>query len=296
MKFFKKSSVLVFALLLGGVCSPGVQAATGEIAKESLSLETQAPDPNVTVAFLTPFSSDTADAALPDDPASGVQQQQQVQVASGAPPLASSSTQPTDPLAEGRQTKRILFMIPNFRAVSADQQLPPQSVKEKFKTASLDSLDYSNFIFVAGQAAVAQADNSYPEFGQGARGYGRYYWHTLADAVNENYFVEFVVPSVLHQDTRYYTLGKGDFAKRLGYAFTRIVVTRTDSGRETFNFSEVVGAGMFSGVANLYYPSQERTLTKTYQRWITNIAIDGCTFAFKEVWPDINNAIFHQRD
>jgi hypothetical protein len=57
-----------------------------------------------------------------------------------------------------------------------------------------------------------------------------------------------------------------------------------------------LGAGAFSGIANLYYPSQERTLTKTYQRWVTNIAIDGCTFAFKEVWPDINNAVFHQKD
>jgi len=180
--------------------------------------------------------------------------------------------------------------------VSADQQLPPQSVKEKFKTATLDSVDYSSFIFVAGQAAVAQADSSYPEFGQGARGYGRYYWHTLADAINENYFVEFIVPSILHQDTRYYTLGKGQFTKRLGYAITRTVITRTDSGRETFNVSEILGAGAFSGVANFYYPSQERTLTKTYQRWITNIAIDGCTFAFKEVWPDINNTLFHQKD
>jgi hypothetical protein len=262
-----------------------------------MTLELQAPNEHGAVAYLTAVSFEVADADLPDDPGSGVQQQ----TASGEPPPeGSGSTLGTgaavDPLAEGRQTKRILFMIPNFRAVSADQQLPPQAVKEKFKTATLDSLDYSSFIFVAGQAAVAQADNSYPEFGQGAKGYGRYYWHTLADAINENYWVEFIVPSALHQDTRYYTLGRGDFAKRLGYAFTRIVVTRTDEGHETFNFSEILGAGAFSGVANLYYPSQERTLTKTYQRWITNIAIDGCTFAFKEVWPDINNAVFHQRD
>jgi hypothetical protein len=288
--------VLVFGLLLGGIFSAGVKASAGETTGENSTLEMQAASVPVTVAYLTEVS---AGAELPDDPGAGVQQQaqqQQVQVASGAPAPSGSSSQPVDPLAQGRQTKRILFVIPNFRAVSADQQLPPQSVKEKFKTATLDSVDYSSFIFVAGQAAVAQADSSYPEFGQGARGYGRYYWHTLADAINENYFVEFIVPSILRQDTRYYTLGKGQFTKRLGYAITRTVITRTDSGRETFNFSEILGAGAFSGVANFYYPSQERTLTKTYQRWITNIAIDGCTFAFKEVWPDINNSLFHQQD
>ncbi len=289
MRFSKSSSVVVFGLLLCGICYAPAKASADERPLESSILEIPAP-----VAYLTTVSFDIAEASLPDDPGAGVPQQ--VQAGNGATIAAVSTTPATDPLTEGRQTKRILYVIPNFRAVSADEHLPPQSVKEKFKTASLDSLDYSAFTFVAAQAGVAQADNSYPEFGQGARGYGRYYWHLLADEVNENYWVEFIVPSVFHQDTRYYTLGKGDFAKRLGYAFTRIAITRTDGGHETFNASEILGAGAFAGIANFYYPSQERTLTKTYQRWITNIAIDGCTFAFKEVWPDINDAVFHQKD
>jgi hypothetical protein len=296
MKFSQRLSILAFGLLLGGVCAPGAKASADELPPESMTLEVQPPNQHGTVAYLTAVSFDIAAADLPDDPGAGIQQP--VQTASGEPPPSGSTNGAVavDPLAQGRQTKRILWVIPNFRAVSADEQLPPQPVKEKFKTAMLDSFDYSSFIFVAGQAGVAQADNSYPEFGQGARGYGRYYWHMFADAANENTFVEFIVPTAFHQDTRYYTLGRGDFAKRLAYAFTRIVITRTDEGHETFNFSEVLGAGAFSGVSNFYYPSQERTLTKTYQRWITNIAIDGCTFAFKEVWPDINNAIFHQQD
>jgi hypothetical protein len=292
MSLARTSSVLVFGLLLSGICS-GAKARAEEGSLDSAQLEMQAQSQHVSVAYLTTISFDKGDVDLPDDPGAGVPQQ--AQAGSAAAPAASPAPA-EDPLAEGRQTKRILYVVPNFRAVSADQHLPPQPVKEKFKTAMLDSFDYSSFIFVAGQAGVAQADNSYPEFGQGAKGYGRYYWHTLADAINENTFVEFIIPSLTHQDTRYYTLGKGDFAKRLGYAFSRVVITRTDGGNETFNVSEILGAGAFSGVANLYYPSQERTLTKTYQRWVTNIAIDGCTFAFKEVWPDINNAVFHQKD
>src|ERR1700692_4550072 len=216
MRFSKRSSVLVFSLLLGGIFSPGAKASAIETPAESSTLEVQTPDQAVTVAYLTTTSFDIADAELPDEP--GVSMQQQVQTASGEPPPSGSTSGriAVDPLSEGRQTKRILFVIPNFRAVSADQHLPPQSVKEKFKTATLDSLDYSSFIFVGGQAAVAQANSSYPEFGQGARGYGRYYWHTLADALNENYWVEFIVPSVLHQDTRYYTLGQGEVGKRVG--------------------------------------------------------------------------------
>jgi hypothetical protein len=292
MRFSKKSSLLVFLLLLGGICSPGARASVDETL--SLIVKTQAPEQPVTVATLSEVSPQpAADAELPDDPGAGVQQQ--VQAGSGTPPPAA--TKPAeDPLAQGRQTKRILYIVPNFRAVSADEHLPPQTVKEKFKTAMLDSVDYSSFIFVGGQAGVAMASDSYREFGQGAKGYGRYYWHTLADTINENTWVEFIIPSLLHQDTRYYTLGRGQFGKRVGYAFTRVFITRTDSGHRAINYSEILGAGTSAGISNLYYPSQERTFTKTYQHWITNLAIDGGVFVFKEVWPDINNSIFHQKD
>ena len=195
MRLSKRSSVLVFGLLLGGICSPAAKASADELPSEGTTLEVQAPSQHVTVAYLTAVSFDVADADLPDDPGSGVQQQ----TASGEPPPeGSGSTLGTRALSthSPREDKPSAFFtsIPNFRAVSADQHLPPQSVKEKFKTAMLDSVDYSSFIFVAGQAGVAQANNSYPEFGQGAKGYGRYYWHTLADAINENTWVEFIVP------------------------------------------------------------------------------------------------------
>ena len=114
----------------------------------------------------------------------------------------------------GQQTKRILFIVPNFHSVSAGSQLPPQSAKEKLLNATQDSFDYSSFMFVGTLAGVAQAQRSTPEFGQGSLGYGRYYWHILADQTDENYFVEGFMPILFRQDTRYYTLGRGGFLKR----------------------------------------------------------------------------------
>jgi hypothetical protein len=214
-------------------------------------------------------------------------------------PSASTSSSPQTDSAnpeEGRQTKRILWIVPNFRAVSVGSKLPPQPVKEKFKTATLDSFDYSAFIFVGIQSGIAQWTNSYPEFHQGAAGYGRYYWHTFADQTDENLWVEAVLPSLLHQDSRYYTLGHGGFFRRGFYAVTRVVITRTDSGAETFNTSEVLGAGIASAISSTYYPSEERNWTKVGQRWLTNVLLDLGTFGAKEFWPDINHKIFHQSD
>ncbi len=226
-------------------------------------------------------------AALPDAP-----------TPSPAPDGQQSSSAPGAPAQsdEGQQTKRILWILPNFRAVSVGAKLPPQSVKEKFKTAALDSFDYSSFIFAGIQAGISQATDAYPAFHQGAAGYGRYYWHTFADQTDENLWVEGIVPSVFRQDTRYYTLGHGGFIKRGFYAVTRTVITRTDSGRETFNVSEILGSGISAGISSAYYPGEYRTWTKTGQRWLTNVLLDFGTFAAKEFWPDVNHAIFHQSD
>jgi hypothetical protein len=211
-------------------------------------------------------------------------------------PAPQQSAASNDNNLEGKQTKRILGIVPNFRSVSANVKLPPQTVKEKFTGATEDSFDYSSFIFDGILAGEAQAEGSYPEFHQGIAGYARYYWHTFADQTDENFLVEFALPAALHQDPRYYTLGHGGIIKRTAYSFSRVLITRTDAGNDTANVSEIVGAGAASGISGLYYPSQERTWTKTGQRWVTNVGLDGMTFVFKEFWPDLNSAIFHQKN
>lgn len=235
-----------------------------------------------------PVPSALPDAPLPQNAPSGSQSSASGTAQGGATPAPSSD--------EGRQTKRILGIVPNFRSVSANVKLPPQSVKEKFVSTFQDSFDYSAITFSAGLAGVSQAQDSYPEFHQGAAGYGRYFWHTFADQTNENFWVEGIMPVVLHQDTRYYTLGHGGLLKRGAYSFTRVLVTRGDDQNAQPNYSEVVGAGIGSSISSLYYPSSYRTWTKIGQRWLTNVIIDGCTLSFKEFWPDVNNAIFHQKD
>jgi hypothetical protein len=200
---------------------------------------------------------------------------------------------PTPQDEDGQQTKRILGIVPNFRAVSANQKLPPMSVKDKFVTASEDSFDYSAVFLPAAVAGYNTARNSTPEFGHGGVGYGRYLWHSLVDQTSENYFVEFIGPALIHEDPRYYTLGSGGFFRRTGYALSRAVITRNDAGKEVFNASEIVGSGAASGISNLYYPSQERTFGNTADQWGLDLGIDAATFVFKEFWPDINQALFH---
>jgi hypothetical protein len=288
MTFRQLSCVLMAALLLSTVFFTASEARGQQDQTKGLGIR-----PKKVVAWAPNTTDPASDAnTLPDAPSAASQEKGQASPASSG---AKNNPGTVNASQTGKQTKRILYIVPNFRAVSADEMLPPQTVREKFKTATLDSVDYSSFIFVAVQSGIAEARDSNPEFRQGAAGYARYYWHTYADYVDENLWVEFILPATLHQDSRYYTLGRGSFPKRLAYSFSRIAITRTDSGHEAFNASEIFGAGASAGISGLYYPSPERTFTKTYQRWITSVAIDGGTFVFKEFWPDLNRKFFHQK-
>jgi hypothetical protein len=197
--------------------------------------------------------------------------------------------------SEGQQTKRILWIIPNYRAVSAGTTLPPLSTKTKFILATQDSFDYSSFIIAGLLAGYGQATNSTPEFQQEASGYARYYLHSFADQAVGNYSTEAIFPALTREDPRYYTLGSGGFLHRTGYAISRLFITRTDSGGNSFNFSEIGGNLMGAGVSDFYYPSQERTFGKTATKWGTQIGVDGIGNLLKEFWPDIRHALFRQQ-
>lgn len=231
---------------------------------------------------------------------------QQASPEEAAPPHATSDRQPqpettikpspssqVDADDEGKQPKRILGIFPNYRAVSVGAQLPTLSLREKFWLATQDSFDYSSFLSAGIIAGISQANGSYPEFGSGGKGFGRYYWHAVADQAVGNYMTEAIVPSLTREDPRYYTLGHGGFFKRTGYAVSRLLITRTDSGGRTFNFSEIVGNGAGAGISDTYYPGRERTWTKTGQKWLTQIGLDGAFNVLKEFWPDIDHYIFH---
>jgi hypothetical protein len=235
-------------------------------------------------AIAYPSAQAAANAALPDSPSPALPDQSSVD---------QNATSNHD--YQGKQTRRILGIVPNFRSVSVDQKLPPMSPRDKFKLSIEDNFDYSNFVYVGLLAGISQAEGSYPEFHTGAPAYARYYWHSFADTVDGNLMTEFIVPVAAKEDPRYYTLGRGGFFKRAGYAASRLFITRTDQGGTAPNISEIVGNGAAAGISALYYPSQERTWTKTGQRWVTQVGLDGASNLIKEFWPDVNSKLFHNK-
>jgi len=211
-----------------------------------------------------------------------------------APGAQTGAGAPSGPAIDEEQTKRIMGILPNFRSVSAGEIVPPQTPRQKVVTATEDNFDYTALFFAGVIAADSFVTKATPEFHQGAAGYARYYWHTVADQSVENYFVELIVPAITHEDSRYYAMGRegGGFWKRAGYSLSRVVVTKKDSGDRTVNISEIAGSAAAVSVSNFYYPTKQQTVHDGLRDWGLDITYDAITFAFHEFWPDISHAVF----
>jgi hypothetical protein len=192
------------------------------------------------------------------------------------------------------QPKRILGVMPNFRAVSAGELPPPPTPKQAFKIATQNSFDYSSFIFVGITSALAEWTGAHPQLGEGMPGFGRYYWRGFVDKTDGNYLVIFALPTVLHEDERYYAMGKGSFWKRAVYSSTRIFITPNYQGHDTVNISELLGRAISQGISLAYYPSQTRTPGAIGAKFGYALGRDALTNVFREFWPDISVHVLHR--
>lgn len=243
----------------------------------------------------------------------GISHQLLAQQAGQAPTPASSQSQPassqtqsksardsgstpstTDPDPKAPKNDRILWTLPNYLTVENASSIAPITARQKFKLATLETFDIVEFGFVGLAAGVNQATNANPTLGQGLKGYGKRYALEFGDNTIENYMAEALLPSVLRQDPRYFQLGKGSFPHRFGYAATRLVVTRSDSGKAQFNFSEIFGSGSSAAISNIYHPGP-RTLGSSMTIWATQLAWDAVGFEMKEFWPDVHRYLARAR-
>jgi hypothetical protein len=193
------------------------------------------------------------------------------------------------------QTPRIMGILPNFTAVDSNTYLPRLFIGEKFNIAAHDSVDYSSFLLVAVLAGKGLYSNTIPALGTGAAGFRRYYWREFTDQVSGTFFTEAILPTLTHEDPRYYTLGKNGFFRRASYAFSRSFITRNDRGTDEFNISEIGGNASEAALSNLYYPASERGFGKSAKNFATQMIITASANVLKEFWPDIRKNVFRMK-
>jgi hypothetical protein len=209
---------------------------------------------------------------------------------SGTPAAASSSTTvPQQSSGNGNAVpqkkipKHILWVIPNFRTSETLHPYTPISVREKYRIAAQDTFDRGTVALAAAFAGEAMISRDERAYGEGVEGYAAYFAASYADFAIENYLTEAVLPSLLHDDPRYFRRGEGSALSRLGYAMGQIFVTHNDSGHTVVNVPELAGSAGAVAISMAYYPDSRDTHDALVS-WASQVGVDMLSNIVKEFW------------
>ena len=153
--------------------------------------------------------------------------------------------------------QRVLGILPNFYSVY-DWNAPPLGPRQKFTLAYRATTDPVSFVGAGVYAGVEQEFNIFPGYHQGLKGYTRRFSAEYTDDATGRFIGSAVLPSVLHQDPRYFYRGSGRFTVRAAYAIGAAFFCRGDNGHWQPNYSHLLGSFSSGALSNLYYPAANR--------------------------------------
>jgi len=183
------------------------------------------------------------------------------------------------------EQQRVLGIVPNFYVVYDSKNAVPLPTKLKFKLAMRVSTDPVTWGGVAFMAGIKQAANT-PDYVQGAKGYGQRIGTVAADNFSDIMLGGAILPSLLHQDPRYFYQGTGTTKSRLGHALSSPFICRGDNGQWQPNYSSLGGDLGSSALSNAYYPDSNRGVGLTFSNFaIGTLERMASDFAQEFIFP-----------
>lgn len=155
------------------------------------------------------------------------------------------------------EQQRVFGFIPNFYVNYDGANAAPLTTSLKFKLAMRVARDPISIVGVAFMSGIDQASNR-PDYVQGAKGYGQRFGANAAGAFSDILLGGAVLPSLLHQDPRYFYQGTGTTASRLKHVVSAPFICRGDNGNRQINFSSMGGVMGATALSMAYYPSSNR--------------------------------------
>jgi len=205
---------------------------------------------------------------------------------------ASSNTCPDDFYFTPPNTaNHVADGVPDRLDTPQSSSYVPLSGQQKFALFLRRSYAPTIFTSAAFDATYSHLIHDWPAYGQGADGLGKRYGATLANAEAGAFFKGFLMPYLLRQDPRYLPSNETSRFSRAMYATSRVLITRSDSGKDTFNSSLLAGTVLSRMLTNAYYPTQQRQLEPTFSGVGGALLSDMQTNLLREFGPDIQRFI-----
>jgi hypothetical protein len=298
---FSLRVLLCGALFLCPVAACAQAAIAAPVAQVASSFPAtdQIPDaPSVQDAALIAADQQTAQVSAPAQNTSAQSTGKESSSAQTAAPQATDGKTQEEKAADQvkeQEKQRILGVLPSFNVTyrsDAVSLTPKQKMSLAFRSA-IDPYQFGVALIVAGWGELTDSDNG---FGWGPAGFAKRAGAKYLDAFNGAMIGNGILPSVLHQDPRYFRLGHGSGMHRALYAFSTSFICKHDNtGKWEPNYSNVGGNLAAGAISNLYYPSSDRAGWSTTVVNGMVVTAEGAVGAeLQEFWPDISRKFFHK--
>jgi len=180
--------------------------------------------------------------------------------------VSDSSVEVATEQVKVEEMQRVFGVIPNFYVVY-EPNPAPLTTKLKFQLALKTSSDAATILGVGVLAGINQAGDT-PDYVQGAKGYAQRYGAAAADGLSDIMIGGAILPSLLHQDPRYYFQGTGSNKSRTFHALSSPFVCKGDNGKWQPNFSSIGGDLGSAALSNTYYPASNRGAGLVFQNFL----------------------------
>jgi hypothetical protein len=160
--------------------------------------------------------------------------------------------------------------------------------------AARNVLDPFSLLAVAGEAGIAVAANSHSPYGPGMPGYGRYVGVSFTQDMTGEFFGTFLIPSLVHQDPRYYREEHAPIHGRIEHAIVQVFWTSGDNGKGMPNYANLGGFAFDEAIADLYVPGRVTTPGATAERYAIDLASAPIGNFVEEFLPDVASHIHLQ--
>jgi Carboxypeptidase regulatory-like domain len=165
---------------------------------------------------------------------------------------------------KAEEQQRVLGFIPNIFVVY-EPHPEPLNTRMKFHLAYKSITNPFFFGRTVAWAGVQQARDNPSEWQQGAKGYSKRLGAGFADGVTGGLISNAILPSLLHQDPRYFYQGTGTKKSRALHAMWAPFVCKGDNGAWQPNYSQLGGSLIGYSISTAYYPSSDRTAGHVFQ-------------------------------
>jgi hypothetical protein len=180
--------------------------------------------------------------------------------------------------------------------VNPGEKIPRLTVRDKLLFPVHEEFRWTTPLPILFDAEYGAATDGDPKYGTNGAAFGKRLGAAAVHQAITRELTDGLLPIAFHEDPRYYRQAYGSYSSRTWHAVRRVVITQTDSGSKTFNYSDILGRGMGAALTQTYYPSASIHPDVVMRTWGYSVLALGVGNVFEEFWPDIRAKLFHSHE